>query len=204
MTTFTLNFLNNSDTPGSFCICQHNPSLLNPSTFPLAWLVKSGNPQTKVPISWNTDFYFFWAKTGELAPGVIFNAGEAFLTSFTENNAVTLTKRDGNYKFINQRDWYQPGVLNVTTDTSTAFKQASIGIGMSGSGTVAVQAQPNMSFSFSPMPQNWVIFGDFQQGQVLDPSKINNAVQILFPYGIFSMNVTLNMDNSWTITQGAD
>ncbi|WP_254412712.1 hypothetical protein [Dyadobacter diqingensis] len=44
--------------------------------------------------------------------------------------------------------WFtgEVSVLSVSTDTTTAFNQASIGIGMSGSGTLAVQAQPNMTF----------------------------------------------------------
>ncbi len=137
-------------------------------------------------------------------PGVIFNAGEAFLTSLTENNAVTLTKRDNNYKFIDQKRGYQQGVLSVITDTTTAFNQASIGIGMSGSGTLAVQAQPNMNFLFSPHQQYWITFGDFKQGQVLNQSEIPDAVHIVFQHGIFSMNATINEDGTWTVTQGLD
>lgn len=204
MPTYTINFLNNSSSPGNFCIFQQNPNNPPPGSFPLAWLVQSANPHARVPISWNTDFYFFWAKTGQLMPGVIFNAGEAFLTSLAENNAITLTKQDNNYKFIDQKSGYQQGVLSVSTDTTTAFNQASIGIGMSGSGTLAVQAQPNMTFSFSPIQGYWITFGEFKQGQVLNQSEIPNAVQIVFPHGIFSMNATMNEDGTWTVTQGLD
>lgn len=137
-------------------------------------------------------------------PGVIFNAGDALRTSLTENNAVTVTKQDGNYRFVDQRNGYQQGTLNVMSDNTTAFHQASVGIGMSGSGTFAVQAQPNMTFSFSPRPEYWIMFGEFKQGQVMDQSQMHNAAQIVFPYGIFSMNATLNMDNTWTVTQGMD
>jgi len=202
MATYTINFDNNTDSPGNFCIFQRNQNSPNHDGFVLAWLVQFANPHSKLPISWNTDFYFFWAQTGTLTPGVIFNAGEALQTSMTENNAVTLTKQDGNYKFAGQKNWHQQGMLSVTADNTTAINQASVGIGMSGAGTFAVQAQPNMTFLFSPGSEYWVTFGDFQQGQVMDPTQFINPVKIDFPYGIFTMNVTLNMDNTWTITQG--
>jgi hypothetical protein len=204
MTTYTINFLNQSGSTGNFCICQQNPTQSSPNSFSLAWLVKPDDPQSNVPISWNTNWFFFWAKTGPLAPGIIFNAGEAFPTNYSNNNAITLTKKDLNYKFIDQRNGNQPGVLSITTDHTIASNQASIGIGMSGSSIVAIQARPNELRQYSPHPENWILFGDFQQGQVLDPSKINNAVKVVFPNGIFSMNATLNQDNTWTVTQGKD
>ncbi|HEY8927759.1 MAG TPA: hypothetical protein VIM55_01110 [Mucilaginibacter sp.] len=204
MATYTINFVNNSNSGGNFCVFQQNHNSPNPGVFSLAWLSQFANPHSKLPISWNTDSYFFWAKTGALAPGVIFNAGEALQAGMTENNEVTLTKRDGNYKFTGLQTWFQQGTLRVTSDANTAINQASVGIGMSGSGTFAVQAQPNMTFHFSPAVDYWVTFGDFKQGQVLNPSDLGRAVKIDFPHGIFSMNATLNPDNTWTITPGLD
>jgi len=204
MPTYTINFLNNSDSTGNFCIFQQKPNGPNEESFALAWLVKPAIPNTKVPISWNTDLYFFWAKTGELKPGVIFNAGDALRTNLTENNAVTLIKQDHNYKFTDQKTWHQKGILNISTDDTTAFNQASIGVGMSGSATIAAQAQTSRNFSFSLSFKYWITFSDVQQGQVLDQSDIPDAVQIIFPDGIFSMNATLNQDNTWTVTQGMD
>jgi rhizosphere induced protein len=138
-----------------------------------------------------------------LKPGVIFNAGENSPTGMAENNYITLTKEDGNYKFINRKDWHQQGVLCVMSDNTTAINQASIGIGLSGAVAFAAQAQPNMHFVFTPRLEYWVTFADVKQGQVLEPSELN-ALKIDFPYGIFSMNATFNADNSWTITPGLD
>jgi hypothetical protein len=204
MSTYTIYLTNNSSSQQSFSVFQQKPNSPNHDVFPLAWRTESAAPHAKVPISWNDDLYFFWAKPGELKPGVIFNAGEALKTSMTENNAVTLTKENNNYKFTDQKNWHQQGLLSVTCDATTAIRQASVGVGMSGAGVFAVQAQPNMTFLFSPHPEFWVTFGNFQQGQVLDPSEMHDAVQVVFPHGIFSMNATLNPDNTWTITQGLD
>lgn len=204
MPTFTINFTNNSNSAGDFCVFQQNPNSPNPGVFPLAWRVEFGRPGTRLAISWNTELYFFWAKTGELQPGVIFNPGENAPTSMAERNEITLTKADGNYKFIEQRNGYQQGSLSIITDVNTAIHQASVGIGISGAPVLAVQAQPNMRFQFTPHFEYWVTFGDLRQGQVLDPSEISNPVKVDFPHGIFSMNATLNMDNNWTITPGMD
>jgi hypothetical protein len=204
MATFTINFVNNSYSSGNFCVFQQNPNSPNPGVFPLAWRVQSAGPQMRLAISWNTDLYFFWAKTGELQPGVIFNPGENAPTSMTERNEITLTKDERDYKFINQRTGYQQGSLTIISDANTAIRQASVGFGLSGAPMVAVQAQPNMNFQFTPRFEYWATFGKMRQGQVLSPSEISNPVRIEFPHGIFSMNATLNADNSWTITQGMD
>lgn len=203
MQTFTINFQNNSNSSGSFCVFQQNPDSPNPGIFPLAWRAERASPHSQLRISWNTDLYYFWGKTGALMPGVIFYGGEAIPTSLSENNDITLTKENGNYKFVNQRSAYQQGVLVATSDATTPVNQASIGIGMSGAVSFAVQAQPNMTFQFAPRFEYWVTFGEITQGQVLEPSGIG-AAKVEFPHGIFSMNATLNPDNTWTITQGMD
>ena len=104
MPTFTINFVNNSDSSGSFCVFQQNHNSPNPDVFPLAWRVENAGPHSQLAISWNMDLYFFWGKTGPLKPGVIFYAGENSPTSLAENNDITLTKEDGNYKFVNKKN----------------------------------------------------------------------------------------------------
>lgn len=203
MPTFTINFTNNSNSSGSFCVFQQNHNSPNPSVFPLAWRVQSAMAHSKLAISWNTDPYFFWAKTGQLQPGVVFYAGENAQADFTERNEITLTKMDRDYKFTNQRNGYQQGTLTIDADMTTVPNQASVGVGLSGAVAYAVQAQPNMRFMFAPRLEYWVTFGQFQQGEVLELSGMT-AVKIDFPYGIFSMNATLNPDNTWTVTPGMD
>jgi hypothetical protein len=206
METYTINFVNNSGISGSFCVYQQTPYSQNPDVFPLAWLAQFSDPNTKpkVSIGWNTQLYFVWAKTGKLKPGIIFNAGEALMTGIYENNAVTLTKSNGNYLFINQTNGNSRDRLEITPDQYTAVNQASVGIGMSGSGTFAVQTQPRKTFSFDTRAEYWITFGDLKQGQVLDPPFIINPERIEFPHGIYSMNVTYNWDYTWTIEQGDD
>lgn len=203
MSTFTINFVNNSSISGNFCVFQQNHNSPNPDVFSLAWRVEPAAPHSRLAISWNMEHYFFWAKTGELKPGVVFLPGENASTDMYGRNDITLTKQDRNYKFVDQKDSYQQGIMTINADAYTAIRQASVGIGMSGVPTFAVQAQPNMRFWFAPRFDYWVTFGEFKQGQVLDPSTLN-AVKIEFPHGIFSMDATFNPNNTWTITQGLD
>ena len=206
METYTINFVNKAGISGNFCVYQQAPNSLNPGVFPLVWLAQFSDPDSKVKVSigWNTQLYFVWAKTGKLKPGVIFNAGEALKADVPESSAVTLTKSNGNYQFIKQTKGYRRDMLEITSDEYTAIDQASVGIGMSGSGTFAVQAQPKMIFLFETNAEYWITFGDLKQGQVLDPRFIINPERIVFPHGIYSMNVTYNWDYTWTIEQGLD
>lgn len=204
MSTFTINFTNNTNISGNFCVFQLDSNSPRMNVFPVAWRAQPAGPNTRVPISWNTDYHFFWAKTGRLQPGVMFHAGQAIATNLREGNAITLTNHHGGYAFVGQQNAPEQGTLRITTDATTAHEQASVGIGMSGATAFAVQAQPNMTFVFEPRVEYWVMFSDTPQGQVIDPTIITNAVKVEFPHGISSMNVTLNPNFTWTVTQGMD
>ncbi|TWJ02381.1 hypothetical protein JN11_01353 [Mucilaginibacter frigoritolerans] len=204
MATYTIHFFNNSTVAGSFSVFQKMPDQAGPNVFSLAWLAKFTNPNTRLSFSWTLDHCFTWAETGQLVPGITFEASEVLPATLNENNTVTLTKSDGAHQFINQTSEGQPGSLTITADNTIPPNQTSVGVGMSGSGTFAVQAAPNMNFVFTPHPQYWVAFGNFHQGQALQTSEITNTAQVVFPPNIYAMNVTLNRDNTWTITQVND
>jgi hypothetical protein len=201
MSTYTINFVNNSGTAGSFCVFQQSPNYQDPGVFPLAWLVQSAVPYPNLSISWKTDLCFVWGITGQLAPGVIFNASKSLPADTHKEGGVAFDIYNGNYQFI-KTNIHPQGMLMIIVEYNIPVNQASVGIGMSGAGTFAAQAQTNVTYTFEPDPGYWVTFGDFKQGQVLGPSDMNNAPQIIFPHGIFSMNVTLNATNTWTITPG--
>lgn len=197
--TYTLNFFNDSDSAGGFCIFNRGAGDMS-----LAWLVRSANPYTMIPISWESAVYFFWAKTGKLKPGITFNAGEALVTGTKENNKVTLTKQGGSYKFINQTASDFNNYLTVEADEAIVFNEVSVGIGMSGSCMYASQIPPKESISFSLPSKYMVTFGDIEQGEVMKNSEMFDPLMIEFPQGVFSLNVTLNNDKTWTISQVLD
>lgn len=204
MGTYTINFFNNSSQEGSFCVFQQAPQEMGPNVLALAWMAKLTNPGTQLTFSWDLDYCFIWDETGVLVPGITFTASQVLAAGLTQNNLVTLTKGDGAYQFVHQTTGGQAGSLIVNNDATIPINQASVGVGMSGAGTFAVQAQPNMTYVFTPRPQYWAAFGNFVQGQTLDTGEISSSVQLAFPPNTYDLDVTLNADNSWTVTPAAD
>jgi hypothetical protein len=53
-------------------------------------------------------------------------------------------------------------------------------------------------------PKYWLAAGKLEPGTVSDPAQMTDAVEIVFPPGVHTMQVTLNPDNTWTIAPAAD
>ena len=69
---------------------------------------------------------------------------------------------------------------------------------MSGSTVYAVQARPNQNLAFSPRPRYFIAYGDYQEGDVIDVSTVNNPLELAFPPGVHALTTTLHADGSWT------
>jgi hypothetical protein len=198
---YSILFVNNSGNAGSACVYQQNPNAGDPNVMSLAWFAKYAFPTTKISFQWTVDYDFIWSQTGTLVPGIIFMASQVWPADLSTANLVTLTCVGGAYTFKNQTAGPTPGNLYINQDETIPPKQAAVGIGMSGAGTFAVQAQPNWNLTFTPpaVPQYWITFGNFTQGEVIDTAGLTNAVQIQFPVNTYSMTATLNADNTWTV-----
>jgi hypothetical protein len=200
MAMYSVNFINNSQNQGSACLYQQStaPSYGQP-VFPLAWFVRSSFPGSQNNFQWTLEYSFVWAQTGMLMPGVTFSAAQQVSADPTGNNLITFTQQNGNFQFGQTQRGYQSGMLAIQSDMMVPPNQASVGIGMSGFVTFATQAQPNMTNVFTPNPIYWLTFGNYQQGQVLDPGNTGNAVQLNFSAGVYVLTVTLNPDNTYTV-----
>jgi hypothetical protein len=194
---YTLNFTNNSAQSGNICVFQQDPSLDDPNVFSLAWFTQYNNPNTNATFSWSIDYSFVWEQTGVVAPGVIFNATQNISADLATTNEITLDY-DGAFEFTNQG----PGIagsLKIIETPNVPVGKVAVGIGMSGVGTFVTQGGPNLTAIFTPSPQYWVAFGNYEAGQVLDITVINNPQQVSFQDGVYSMTAVLNYDNTWTI-----
>lgn len=193
---YQLRIVNNSQQAGNFVIFQQQPN-----TQALAWLTKYAYPQTNVTFNWTLDYDFVWSETGQLTPGVVVEVGQ--ITSATpEQNQITLSYDLQNHAFFfqNQTQGGDPSTLNLLTDGSVPSGAASVGMGMSGAATFLVQAGPNMHYTFTPHPNYWLVFSNtMQQGEVIVTESLS-PLEIVFPPNVNSMTVTLNMDQSWTVT----
>lgn len=202
-TNYSINFYNNSTMPGNICVYQQDPDVTNPYVMSLAWFTKLTNPGTKASFTWGISYSFVWDETGQLIPGVIFDASQTLPASLLNNNSITLSKADGAYQFTNQASTSNTGTLYVNNEFTVPPLEASVGIGMSGAGTFVKQAQPNMTFDFTPHPEYWVTFGDFVKGEVLDITEITNNAPVIFPPNVYAMDVILDQSNRWTIKPSA-
>lgn len=202
--TYTLTAINNSSNPTQIAVFQQDPNLITGlDVFSLAWFSKYAYPDTKVIFRWNISYNFVWSETGQLAPGVLFEATQHPDAGLEKNNQISLDydAKNGAYFFDPRIPVTAPptGQLRVIQTRNVPLKQASVGIGMSGFGTFVVQAQPNMTASFTPHPKYYIIAGNIQQGQVLDIAQITSAPEVPFDPGVYNMTAILGMDNKWTI-----
>lgn len=196
---YTLNFHNNTRNYGKICVYQTAPDVNDPQLMSLAWFAEPAHPTTSVKFSWTIDYDFIWDETGPLVPGVVFDASQTWPADLTTANHIDFTSDRDALTFANQRSGVKAGTLYVHNSNTVPFDVASVGIAMSGAGTFARPAQPNLAFSFTPHPVYWVTFGDYEVGEVLDVEAITNAQKITFNPNIFNVDVSLNLDNTWSV-----
>jgi hypothetical protein len=208
-TTYTLRVINESSSLWDMCVYQVDPDLGPSNAMSLAWFSKPSQPTTTLTFKWTIDYSFVWAETGQLIPGVYFDATQnwpadpsivAPSTPDKAGNQVGFTKSGGAFTFTSTpvRD-AKPGLLYIQQETTIPENQASVGIGMSGAGAFAVQAKPNIRLNLSPHPVYWLAAGSFAQGEVLDIGAINGPTDVRFPPNVYSMTAVLNALNQWTV-----
>lgn len=196
---YSIIFKNDSSNIGTACLFQRQPDASDPNVMSLAWFARKAAPATVVQFSWGIDYCFVWSETGDLMLKGTFESHEIVPANLETANSIKLVYTQGCYQFVDQGKGAMPGTLLITEGAEIPLKKASVGIGMSGSPTLVVQAQPNMNLSFSPHPQYWIVFGNFEQGQVLDTAQMTDSVQIVFPPNCYQMKATLKIDNTWDI-----
>ena len=151
---------------------------------------------------WDIDYYFMWSQTGHLVPGVRFHASqkEDAEPKNLAKNSIVLSKPNGGYKFIPPVQSAPAGSLMISTDNTVPNDEASVAVGMSGQPAFAKNAKTNMNFTFSPHPEYWIVFGDYQQGQVMDFNLSSSTFKVTFPNNIYSKILTFNEDNTFSET----
>lgn len=196
---YQINFFNNSINSGSFMVFQQDENLNVEGAMSLAWMTKFAHANTQGFFTWTLNYNFVWMEKSSISSGILTGTSQYIPANLLDMNGITLTYDDGGYAFSEPTAETPAGSLYIKEDSTVPLKQANVGIGMSGSPTFVVQAQPNMNLTFTPHPEYWIAFGDFEQGQVLNLQEMSDIQSVVFPPGIFAMNVTLNMDNTWTV-----
>lgn len=200
---YSINFTNNSTNGWNACVFQQDEQINIPDVMSLAWFTQMCNPGTSCTFTWTIDYSFVWSETGNLVPGVTFDAGQTVAaTSLTSGNSITL---DNNGAF-----YFNPatpvtgtpsGSLYINQTNNIPLNLGAVGIGMSGAGTFVVQAQPNIDLTFTPHPEYWMAFGQYEAGVVLNTQQMTNITEVAFPPNVYTMYVTLDAGNNWTVSQ---
>ncbi|MCS7484053.1 hypothetical protein ACFFQW_31495 [Umezawaea endophytica] len=209
-TQYTLRVVNNSTNFVDMCMYQEDPNLGVPNVVSLAWFAKPAYETTTVVFRWTVDYSFVWSETGELIPGVYFDASQTWPADPSTVGTSTDTKAGNQIGFSHPSPnaytftstpfpGAKVGSLYVTENPNVPLRRSSVGIGMSGAGTFAVQAQPNLNLTFTPHPVYYLAAGTYSQGEVLDIASMTNPTDIRFPDGVFSMTATLTKNNSWVV-----
>lgn len=199
MSQYSILVKNESASNGSFVLYQTDPALLVTNMASLAWLVNSAGPSTQGNFIWETDYSFVWGESGVLQPGVVFEPSQSWPADLATSNRVSFGQSQGGYQFQDPGRGPVSGNLYIREDGTVRPNGAAVGIAMSGSATFVQPAFPNTELVFTSTPNYWIAFGQFSQGQVLDPTTIVNAQQLIFPPASTSLAVTLKPDGTWSV-----
>jgi hypothetical protein len=197
MQNLTVVVQNNSGSTTEVCLYR---MLSNGNIWPIAWMAQSAHWNLGTTFKWTEQWQFVWAQTQALAGGTILQAGQAVNADPTASNAITLTYSAGSgFSFTGQKAGEQPGNYMIVADGTIPPQQVAAGLGMSGVVNAVIMAQPYFNLSFFPPTQIWIVAGDYKPGQILDPSTLGSAAQVVFPINTVSMTATLNADGSWSV-----
>ncbi|MBY5344364.1 hypothetical protein [Rhizobium leguminosarum] len=197
MTRYSLTCINNSQLHGSFAVFQKAPPTTIPgNVFSLAWFARPTAPGSRLTFTWGVEYSFVWSETGLLQPGINFSASQTVPADPDRQNLVQLTKDQyGATTFGSPSGTGALGSLTIQQLSNVAPNKTSVGIGMSGSGTFAVQAAPNMTAVFTPHPNYWVVFGNYETGDVMDIQDVTEAVEVTYGGSLTSRTAELNLEN---------
>jgi len=195
--------VNNSPNVTNIVLYQTSPDTTIPNLLSLAWFSKFSSPTSTLTFQWDQSYQLMWAQTGTLVPGIVFDAGQVLDTNpVPGENSALLTAPNDDFQFAAGGAQVPAGSIGLTMDGTIPLNTASYALGQTQQPVFAAQAQPNINAVFTPHPVYWLTFGQYQQGEALDPEQITNNIQIQFPSGVTSMTATLNADNTWTVQPG--
>jgi rhizosphere induced protein len=196
--SYSLVFVNQTGRSADVCLFQTGPDSGEPPLAPLAWLARKTYPPATVVFRWSRDYQLVWGDGGALVPGSIFLPSELWQANIATGTGVILRYADGMYWFEPDPAKPLPGNLTVKV-ASVGHEPAAIGIGMNGHTTMVTMAEPNTLTTFGAPHTYSIAFGDFTEGEVLDPNAIPNAYLLTYPSGVFSMTAILEADGTWLV-----
>jgi hypothetical protein len=195
--SYRLIFENRSTRAGSVCLYQAAPALGPADARPLAWLTRYTHPTTRVTLSWQLEYCFFWRQRKTFRGRSTLS--QTWPADLERSNELTLSY-DRTYRFRAAKAGANPGRLTLRAERTLPPGQAWAGIGLSGAPLFAVPVQPNLSYVFTPpSPIYWITFGTCRSGEALDLERITNPARLELPPNVHTLRATLELDNTWSV-----
>lgn len=194
---YTINFVNESQMQGDFVVFQQSPW---PTViYPLAWKTIRAAPNgMPIRFTWEKDYVFFSAQSGQLAPGVRIVPCCQLETSPDSMNEVTL---EADFRLINARPG-QSGRFAIFESGQFQPGTGATGIGIMGYPIFAAQVVPNLTQIMPAVEDTYfVVFGNnYAQGEVLDMNRVmSNAARVAFPNSGGEVTVILQENGSFRV-----
>ncbi|MNW28528.1 hypothetical protein D3C74_53570 [compost metagenome] len=196
-TTYSVKIKNNGTHPGSFALYKEDPDMMNPDTLILAWLAEPSANGQETTISWTVDYSFYWTKVKSPEPGTTISSTASKDGDLKSNNSIGFSKlQGGTYVLSETSSAGHQNILYVHQDeTIEVDDNAFIGILIDNQPVIAKRAQPSTITEFTPHPTYYLIYGDIEQGAVIDVSEYSDqALKITFD-SVTEHNVVLNERN---------
>lgn len=202
-TSYSLTLKNQSGSTWSFYVYQQVPEQ-SADTFSLAWFA-SQTPLVNgasVTFQWDVDYGFVWDETGEVIPGVVFNASQNIPADPARANTTIFTYSNQTPSLSNAVAGSPQGSLVISQDGTVPANTFAVGITMSNAGTFVVPAKPNVTATFTPTPTYWIAAGtQVNVGTILDITQVTQNLEVQFPDNTYALTYLLNGNNEWAAAQ---
>ncbi len=195
---YTLTVKNKSQDYGNVCIYQTTPNQ-NRNLYSLAWLCKACPPGASATLSWGTDYCFCWSYCDRPNPRTVFiiEVQRHADPEDPDKNAVRFSREKGDNLFTPATGLL--GNLGIYMDKSIVHYEAAVGIVMSAKIAFAAMSTPNYNITFSPHPDYWVVFGSYQEGELLNFFEYpEGAFHLEYPTNVYDKTIVLHENNTWS------
>lgn len=199
--SYTIRVLNQSSQQGSFAILQIPVGQKKPDLWSMVWLAHPAAPETSVTFEWEANYEFVWREPPpESGPDEArISAGE--IVPAGSHTAITLTKSDGAYRFVDPGQADQQGVVQIKTDKTVVEGEVLIGYGMAGHAIGLEPARPDRVGTFDMGSHYLITFGAFEAGEVVSETDLTNVGMLDFPANVRTLSVLYAGPGRWTVTQ---
>ena len=212
--SYTVTLSNLSTQFGDFVIYQTIPEQeRNSKLYSIVWMRARLSEGQQHLFKWDTKYSLMWADTKSLVVGTSIDNATKAIKAVSPNditkNTLTLIKKNGGFLFDNFSTDGQHGILTIKTANTIPNNIASAGVAMDNKSVILMNVFLNMTYKFTPDSTYWIVFGNFNEAEILDTNNIHSRnknffsepMKIVFPINVDDIFIVFKEDNSFEIIQ---